>query len=99
MFVAGNLLDAIASVLGFAISAYQIVVIVYALMSWVSPDPYNPIVRTIHALVDPFMDSIRKLLPFLVGPIDFTPFVGILILMFTQRFLIGSLHDLAWRLK
>jgi YggT family protein len=99
MFVAGNFLDAVATILGAILSVYQIVVIVYALMSWISPDPYNTIVRTIHALVDPFLDAIRKLLPFAVGTIDFTPFIGILILMFTQRFLVGSLHDLAWRLR
>jgi YggT family protein len=99
MFVLANLISAVATVLDLVLNAYYWVVLIYAVMSWVSPDPGNPIVRFLHAVVDPFLDAIRRLLPFVVGSIDFSPFIGILIIFFTQRFVVGSLHDLAARLR
>ena len=99
MFVFGNLVFAVAKLLDFVINAYILVIIVSAVMSWLSPDPYNPIVRFIHSVVDPFLDVIRRTLPFLVGPMDFTPIVAILILYFTQNFLVNSLYGLAMRMR
>jgi YggT family protein len=98
MFVAGNFLGAVAEILGFALNAYMWVLIISALMSWVSPDPYNPIVRFIHAITDPLLDAIRRTLPFVAGAIDFSPMIAILLIMFTQRFLVQSLMDMAMRL-
>lgn len=99
MFVAGNFLAAVAGILNYVLTGYMWVVIIYSVMSWLSPDPYNPIVRFIHGIVDPLLDAIRRTIPFLVGPIDFSPFVLILLIMFTQRFVVGSLFDLAMRLR
>ena len=98
MFVAGNFLGAVAEILNLALEAYKWVLIISALMSWVSPDPYNPIVRIIHAVTDPLLGAIRRTLPFVAGAIDFSPMIAILLIMFTQHFLIRSLMDMAMRL-
>ncbi len=99
MFVGGNLIGTIAWILGMLLTAYTWVIIIYALMSWLSPDPYNPIVRFISSLAEPFLDTIRKLLPFArIGRVDLSPIIGILLIMATQRFLVGSLQQLAFQL-
>ncbi len=99
MFVAGNFLAAVAQILSFVLTAYMWIIIIYAVMSWINPDPYNPIVQFIHRIVDPFLNTIRKILPFAVGPLDLTPMIGILIILFTQRFVVGTLFDLSMRLR
>ena len=53
MFVVGNLLMTVARLLQIVINLYTFVIIVAALLSWVNPDPYNPIVRTLRALTEP----------------------------------------------
>ena len=64
MFVLGNILFAVARVLDTLLSLYFWVVIISALLTWVRPDPYNPVVRTLNALTEPVLYRIRKWLPF-----------------------------------
>jgi len=64
MFIFTNLLHAIASVIDTLLSLYFWVVIISALLSWVNPDPYNPIVRILHNLTEPVFYRVRKWLPF-----------------------------------
>ena len=68
------LISLIRLVQGF-LSAYMIVVIIRAVLSWISPDPYNPVVRFIYALTEPVMYRLRSILPLAAGGIDFTPIV------------------------
>jgi YggT family protein len=95
MFVLGNLLDALASILYLVLNIYMWVIIARAVISWVSPDPYNPIVRFLYSITDPVLLAIRRRLPLSFGGIDFSPIVVILAIIFLQRFLVASLHDLA----
>ena len=60
MFVAGNLFTALASVLHMLLQAYIWVVIIRALISWVNPDPWNPIVQMLNRLTDPLLEPIRR---------------------------------------
>ncbi len=99
MFVLGNLVQATAQILNSLLEAYKWVLVITALLSWVNPDPYNPIVRFLRAVVDPFRDAIRRVFPFTLGPIDFSLLIGILLIQFTQMFLVRSLMDLSYRLK
>ena len=100
MFVAGNAVVAVARVLGLLLQAYMWVVIIYALMSWVNPDPRNPIVRFISALAEPFLDTIRRLLPFArLGALDLSPLIGVLLIYGTQLFVVQSLLDFGARLR
>jgi YggT family protein len=95
MFVLGNLLDALASILYLVLNLYMWIIIARAVISWVNPDPYNPIVRVLYSITDPVLLAIRRRLPISFGGIDFSPIVVILAIIFLQRFLVASLHDLA----
>ena len=71
MFVFGNLLTAIAKVLDVVLVIFMWIVIARAILSWVNPDPYNPIVRFIHNITEPVLYQIRKRIPLNFGGIDF----------------------------
>ena len=95
MFIVGNLLAALASVIGLVLNLYMYIIIARAVISWVNPDPYNPIVRFLYSITDPVLLAIRRRLPLSFGGMDFSPIVVILAIIFLQRFLVASLHDLA----
>ena len=95
MFVIGNFLYALAVVVDYALTIYLWVVIARAVLSWVSPDPYNPIVRFIHNVTEPVLYRIRRLLPFNLGGIDISPIIVLLAVIFLQKFLVGSLVGLS----
>jgi YggT family protein len=99
MFVLKNLLVAVASVLDWAITIYIWIVIIRALISWVQPNPYNPIVQFLHAVTEPLLAPIRYyLLRAMPVGIDLSPMVLILLLVLIQKFSIPTLYDLAMRL-
>lgn len=98
MFVLANLLDAIAQILDMALSIYVYVIIARALVSWVNPDPYNPIVRFLYQATEPVLYRIRRVVPYL-GGIDLSPIIAILAIVFIKKFLIATLIDIALRLK
>jgi YggT family protein len=80
-----------AQTLSGLLQIYFYIVIIAALLSWVQPDPYNPIVRTLYAMTEPVFDWIREHLPVYFGGIDFSPIVVIIAIQFVQRVLIVSL--------
>ncbi len=98
MFVMRNLVVALATILDYVLWGYMWVIIIRALLSWVNPDPYNPIVRALYAITEPVLSFMRRKLPLMAGSIDFSPWVVILIILFLQRFLVRTLIDLAARL-
>lgn len=98
MFVVGNFLIAVGNILDMLLTFYMFVIIIDALLSWVSPDPYNPVVRILHQLTEPVLRPIRRLLPFGVG-IDFSPILAILAISFLRAFLIQTLLDIGYQMK
>ena len=91
--VADNWLGWVALILDKLLWAYGWVIIIYTLMSWLSPDPYNPIVRFICRLAEPFLDTLRQILPFArIGQIDLTPMLGMVLIWLTQRFVVHALQ-------
>ena len=98
MFIAGNFLNALAQVLDVVLTIYMWVIIVSALISWVNPDPNNPIVRFLHTVTEPVLKPIRRVLAFRMG-IDISPIIAILCIMFLKYFLVQSIFDMARRLK
>ena len=91
------LITAVARILDLAINIYIFIVIARALISWVSPDPYNPIVRFLHSATDPALYRLRRLLPFLqVGSFDLSPIALLLILSVGQQVVFGFLMQLAY---
>jgi YggT family protein len=69
--------------------------IISALISWVNPDPFNPIVRFLHAVTQPLLKPIRRLVPPLGGRIDISPIILIIVIVFLQAFLVGSMKSYA----
>jgi len=98
MFIIGNFLAALATVLDYALIFYMWIVIARAVLSWVSPDPYNPIVRFIHNITEPVLYPVRRWLPFRFTGVDLSPLVVLFVIIFLQRFLVTSLMELAARL-
>jgi len=99
MFVAGNFLNAVAVVLNTALWAYMWIIIARALISWVNPDPWNPIVQFLQRATEPVLAPIRRRLPTWQWGIDFSPLVVILVIYFLQAWLVDSLRDLAGRVR
>jgi YggT family protein len=99
MFIFANLLLAAANILNILLTAYMWIVIVSALISWVNPDPYNPIVRFLHTATEPVFSRIRRIIGFRLGIIDISPMVVILAILFVKYFLIQSLIEFAYKLK
>lgn len=81
------LMNSIAVVLLGVISLYKWVIIISALLSWVRPDPYNPIVQMLHRLTEPAYALVRRFIPTVVGGMDLAPLIIIFILIFLETFL------------
>ncbi len=99
MFLASHFLFALAKVLSVVLNAYLWIVIARAVLSWVSPDPYNPIVRFVHNLTEPVLWRIRRRLPVVFGGIDLAPLVVVLAILFLEHFAVASLYELALGLR
>ena len=99
MFIAANFITAIAEVISLILNFYMWVIIIRALISWVNPDPYNPIVQFLYKITEPVLNPFRRVLPVYNMGIDLSPLIVILILIFLRSFLVSSLYQLAQRLQ
>ncbi|MEK6673023.1 MAG: YggT family protein [Nitrospirota bacterium] len=99
MFIFGNFIIAIANILDIILDIYKWIIIIAAVISWMNPDPYNPVVRFLYAITEPALRPIRRIIGFRLGPVDISPIIVILAIIFIQRFLIGSLIELAYKMK
>ena len=99
MFVFGNLLYALATVIEYVLQFYSWIVIARVVISWVNADPYNPIVRAIYSMTEPVLYRIRRAIPVFGGGIDFSPIVVFIGIMFLQSFLVQTLRQLAFRMQ
>jgi len=100
MFVLANVLIGFGKVLHIILQIYMWIVIIGALLSWVNPDPYNPIVRFLYAATEPVFSWLRRKLPFLrLGGIDFSPLVVIALIIFLDSALVTSLIEIGVRMK
>ncbi|HEY4485179.1 MAG TPA: YggT family protein [Nitrospiria bacterium] len=99
MFIAANFITALAQVTGIALDFYMWVIIIRALITWVNPDPYNPIVQFLYKITEPVLHPIRRLVPVYNIGIDLSPLIVILIIIFLRSFLVASLYQLAARMQ
>ena len=99
MFILGNFLTATAQILKVILELYMWIMIIRALLSWVNPDPYNPIVQFLYSITEPVLQRIRQLVPMSGIGIDFSPIIVLLAIMFLQGFLVESLATLGARLN
>ena len=98
MFLISNFMSGIGVILSYLLTIYIWLIIIRALLSWVNPDPYNPIVQILYRLTEPVLAPVRHRMPD-VGGIDISPVAVLLIIFFLQRFLVQSIFDLASMLR
>ena len=99
MFILGNFLSATAQILKIILELYMWIMIIRSLLSWVNPDPYNPIVQLLNSITEPVLYRVRQLMPMSGAGIDFSPMIVILLIIFLQSFLVNSIGTLAMRLQ
>jgi YggT family protein len=97
MFVVGNVLQGLARVLELVLTLYMWMIIARALVSWVNPDPWNPIVQFLERTTEPVLSQIRRRLGWQLG-VDLSPLLAILIIMFLQYAVVASLYEVATQL-
>lgn len=98
MFVMGNVLLGVATVVDYVLWVYMWVIIARALISWVSPDPWNPIVQFLERATEPVLAPIRRWLGWRMG-IDLSPMLAILIIIFLQIAVVNTLKEMAVRMN
>ena len=96
MFVLGNFIVAVARIIDIALTIYMWIIIIRAVLSWVNPDPYNPIVRLLYQVTEPVMALVRRWIPLRGMGIDFSPMIILLAIVFLQNFLVKSLLQLSY---
>ncbi|HSF70390.1 MAG TPA: YggT family protein [Nitrospira sp.] len=94
MFVINNFFTALGSVVYYALDIYMYVVIARALISWVNPDPWNPIVQFLEKVTEPALAPLRRMIGWRLG-VDVSPIILILIIIFLQKFIVPSLFQMA----
>jgi YggT family protein len=99
MFIVGNFITALVKLVDMGLSLYMWVIVARAVVSWVNPDPYNPIVQFLYRVTEPAMALVRRWLPLRGLGIDLSPMIIIAAIMFIQAFLLKSLLDLAIYLR
>ena len=101
MFVIAYILEGLATVLGLGLTIMYWLILVRALISWVNPDPYNPIVQFLRRATDPVLEPLRRLMMPLTMQIhiDLSPLLAFFIIVFLQRSLVGILFHIAYMLK
>ena len=99
MFILSNFITAIAKVLSIVLNIYMWLIVIRAVLSWFSPDPYNPIYQILLRLTEPVLGYIRRVLPFRTGMVDISPIIAFLAIIFLQTFLVQSLYGIAMSLR
>ncbi len=97
MIIVARFLVGLARVLDIGLTLYYWLIVIRALISWVNPDPFNPIVRFLHRATDPVLDPIRKILPQGFG-IDISPIIAFFLIILVKTFLVRALVLMASKL-
>ena len=98
MILISNILIGLAQVLNGVLNVFLWVIIIRVVMSWFSPDPHNPIVRFITEVTEPLFRYVRRYVPN-VGPLDLSPIILMLLIMFLQAAVVSTIVEYAVRMK
>jgi YggT family protein len=90
----GYFILALAKVLNMVLTLYLFIIVARAVLSWVNPDPFNPIVRFIHNVTEPVLRPIRQRIPVTYAGFDFSPMIVFLAIMFLNAWLVPGLRDM-----
>ena len=99
MSLLGNLIGALATVVDILLNVYMWMIVARAIISWVSPNPYNPIVNFLIVATEPVLRYARRIIPRIGGTIDLSPILVLVAIVFLRRFLVQTLHELATNLS
>lgn len=95
MFVIGNFIEALARIVDLGLTIYMWLILIRALLSWVNPDPYNPIVRFLYKTTEPVLYRVRRLIPMRGIGIDLSPVIVVLVIIFLQSFVVRTMLQIA----
>jgi YggT family protein len=98
MFVLGNFVYAIATILGYLLTIANWLIIIRALLSWVSPDPYNPVVRFLYKTTEPMLAPFRRIIPLYATGLDLSPIFALIFIWFLKLFIVRTLVSIAIRI-
>lgn len=98
MFVVGNFLYALATILSYVFTIAGWLIIIRALLSWVNPDPYNPIVQFLYKVTEPILAPFRRIIPVYNIGIDLSPIFALIVIWFLKLFLVRTLMSIAMRM-
>lgn len=100
MFILSNFLVALSRVIDLALTILYLLILVRVLISWVSPDPLNPIVRFLYKTTEPILEPVRRLLPAALRfGIDISPLIAFFAIMFLKSFLVKTIIDISLRIR
>jgi YggT family protein len=100
MYTLGNIIVTLAKVLSMILTVYTYIILGAVIISWVKPDPYNPIVRFLRQVTEPIFYQVRRILPrflFRTG-LDFTPLIVLVLVVVIDNLVVGSLYHYGQRL-
>ncbi len=80
------LLSSVLTIVLSILFLYQWVIIISSILTWVKPDPYNPIVQMLYRLTEPAYSFVRRYIPTVFGGMDFAPIILIFALIFLETF-------------
>ncbi len=96
MILLGNFLNAFAKILHIILIVYMWIIIIRAILSWVYPNPFHPLVRTLYYLTEPVLKPLRRIIPpYKLGGIDLSPIFAILLILFIDNFLVATIRHYA----
>ncbi|MFA5146085.1 MAG: YggT family protein [Candidatus Omnitrophota bacterium] len=98
MFILGNFIAALATITDYALTIANWLIIIRALISWVNPDPFNPIVQFLYKTTEPILQPFRKIFPIYTVGIDISPIFALIAVWFLKLFLVSTLFGIAARL-
>jgi YggT family protein len=99
VFVLSNLVAAVARLLYLALEVYFWIIVARVVLSFVNPDPFNPVVRFLHRVTEPVLRAVRLRLPTVHMGFDLSPMVVLIGLKLVEWVVVDSLRDLALRLR
>ena len=91
----GNFIVAVAEVVNIVLTVYMWIIIARAVISWVNPDPYNKIVIFLYRVTEPLLAPIRRIIPARSLPVDFSPLIVLLVIIFLKQFLVRTMMQMA----
>jgi YggT family protein len=98
MIALGNLFVALGSIVDILLKIYMWVLIIAALISWVGPDPYNPVVRFLRSVTEPVLRPVRRRLG-VFGGIDISPMIVIIGIFFIRSFIVRTIIEYGYKIK